>query len=269
MDKIIDNILVIKVGTSTLTTTQPNGQTELDVDSFCQIGKQVTRLHEAGYHIVIVSSAAITAGMVSTGLTVRPSTETDMPNLQRLASIGWRHILNAWSDAMKTLTVGELLLTKRELDSNDERAEALRVTYELMIHGNIPIVNENDAIAHEEIAFGDNDTLAAVFAAKMKRSKLFGNNISLVILSDIEGVYENANEMSDLIKEIDDIDAYTHMAKMTSGSLGTGGMVTKFAAAKIAHQQAVSTYIAHGRTDNVIEKTLRKETGTHFTIKEN
>lgn len=266
MKTIIDNILVIKVGTSTLTATQPDGQMKLDIDSFYRIGKQVVSLQEAGYHIVIVSSAAITAGMASTSLIVRPSAETDMPNLQRLASIGWRHILNAWSEAMKTLTLGELLLTKRELNSNDERAEALRVTYELMIHGNIPIVNENDAIAHEEIAFGDNDTLAAIFAAKMKRSTLFGNNVSLVILSDIEGVYANADDKSDLIKEIDDIDAYTHIAKAASGSLGTGGMVTKFTAAKIAHQQAVPTYIAYGRMDNVIEKTLRKETGTHFTI---
>jgi glutamate 5-kinase len=72
MDRSIDNILVVKVGTSTLTKTLTNGQVSLDYDSFCRLGKQIIELKQSGYHIVIVSSAAITAGMGATGLTVRP-----------------------------------------------------------------------------------------------------------------------------------------------------------------------------------------------------
>lgn len=266
MNKIIDNVLAIKVGTSTLTKPSPSGQTELDYGSFRRLGKQMLALREKGYHVVIISSAAITAGMVDVGLAVRPNAKTDMPNLQRLASIGWRHILNAWGDALDDVTIGELLLTRQELESDREEAEALRVSYELMSHGNIPIINENDAITHEEIAFGDNDTLAAVFTSKMKLSKLFGDNVSLVILSDINGVYEDVNNEHTVIKEIDNIDTYMQSAQDSSGSLGTGGMITKFAAAKIIHDCGADMYIANGRTENTIERAICKEIGTHFKI---
>lgn len=266
MNKKIDNVLVIKVGTSTLTKTQANGQVILDIESFQRLGEQIIELRKNGYHIVIVSSAAITAGMVDIGLTARPDASKDMPNLQRLASIGWRHILNAWSDALSNITIGELLLTNRELESRNEEAEALRVSYELMSHGNIPVINENDAIAHEEIAFGDNDTLAAIFTSKIKQSGLFGDNVSLIILSDIHGVYKDVTDEQSIIKEIDNISAYQNSAQNSSGTLGTGGMITKFAAAKIIHQCGADMYIANGRTENGIERAINKEIGTHFTI---
>lgn len=266
MRNIIDNVLVIKVGTSTLTKTSLSGQTELDYDSFRRLGEQIIQLRDKGHHVVIISSAAITAGMVEVGLTVRPDAKNDMPNLQRLASIGWRHILNAWSDALGGVTIGELLLTRQELESDREEAEALRVSYELMSHGNIPIINENDAIAHEEIAYGDNDTLAAIFTSKMKLSGLYGDNVSLVILSDINGVYEDINDERSIIKEIDTIDAYINSARDSSTGLGTGGMITKFAAAKIIHDCGADMYIANGRTKNTIERAIRKEIGTHFKI---
>lgn len=264
MDKKIDNILVIKVGTSTLTKIHTNGQVTLDFESFRRIGQQIMEIRQKGYHVVVVSSAAITAGMVDVGLTVRPSATDDMPNLQRLASVGWRHILNAWSDAIDDASIGELLLTKRELESHKEEAEALRVSYELIAHGNIPIVNENDAIAHEEIAFGDNDTLAAIFTRKIKESRLFGDNVSLIILSDINGVYADISNEHSIIKQIDDIDAYENIAQNSSGNLGTGGMITKFAAAKIVHQCGIDMYIANGRMEKVVQLVLDKKTGTHF-----
>jgi glutamate 5-kinase len=266
MDKKIDNILVIKVGTSTLTKMHANGRVALDFESFKRIGQQIMAIRQKGYRVVVVSSAAITAGMVDVGLTVRPDAKDDMPNLQRLASVGWRHILNAWSDAMDDVSIGELLLTKRELESHKEEAEALRVSYELISHGNIPIVNENDAITHEEIAFGDNDTLAAIFTSKIKESKLFGDNVSLIILSDINGVYADIHDKHSIIKQINDLATYENIAQNSSGGLGTGGMITKFAAAKIVHQCGVDMYIANGRTENVIQRALNKEIGTHFNV---
>jgi glutamate 5-kinase len=264
MNDLIDNILVIKVGTSTLTKIQENGQVALDVESFQRIGRQIIELRQKGYHVVVVSSAAITAGMVDVGLSVRPNARDAMPNLQRLASIGWRHILNAWSDAIEDVSIGELLLTKRELESRIEEAEALRVSYELMTHGNVPIINENDAITHEEIAFGDNDTLAAIFTGKIKESKLFGDNVSLIILSDIDGVYADVSHKDSVVKQIDNIDHYKNSAQNSSGPLGTGGMITKFAAAKIVHQHGVDMYIANGRMEKVVQLALDNKTGTHF-----
>ena len=267
MNQRIDNILVIKVGTSTLTRRSKNGRLELDSKSFKRIGQQIIELKSAGYAIAIVSSAAITAGMVETGLAVRPSnTESSMPTLQALASIGWRHVLNAWDDALETVTIGELLVTRQELERDSERSELLRVTHSLMLSGAIPVINENDAITHEEIAYGDNDTLAANFAVKLKRSSIFGEKVSVVVLSDIEGVYEDSTDASTIIRQINDIDAYEQVAKETSGSVGTGGMITKFNAARIAHDEGVEFYITHGRASRMIKRTLLGKIGTRFSI---
>jgi glutamate 5-kinase len=200
MNQRIDNILVIKVGTSTLTRRNMNGQLELDMKSFKRIGQQVINLKDAGYTIAIVSSAAITAGMVETGLAVRPSnTESSMPTLQALASIGWRHVLNAWDDALEALIIGELLVTRQELERDSERSELLRVARSLMLSGAVPIINENDAITHEKIAYGDNDTLAANFAVRLKRSSLFGDKVSVVVLSAILMRLRSSNRFMTLV----------------------------------------------------------------------
>ncbi len=264
MKTIIDNVLVIKVGTSTLTKKRANGSEELDSTSFQRLGDQFLKLQRHGYNVVVVSSAAISAGMMATDLKVRPSKTKAMPSLQRLASIGWRHVLNAWDQALFGVNLGEILLTKQELDLPTERDEALRVTYELMSHDDIIIANENDAITHAEIAFGDNDALAATFATKIKQSGCFGNRVKLIILSDVNGVYENARDAGTLIPTIKDMAQFEHLALGTTNSNGTGGMVTKFAAAKIAVSNGIETYIANGREENVIEKALAGSSGTRF-----
>lgn len=260
----MEQTTVIKVGTNTLIERRDDGSERLDAASFRRIGRQVLQLREAGTGVVIVSSAAITAGMVATGLTTRPDMQTEMPELQRLASIGWRHVLNAWDGALPGATIGELLLTQRELDFQHERDEVLGVTHTLLHHGDIAIANENDAITHEEIAFGDNDRLAATFAARLNRSALFGR-VSLVVLSDVHGVYRDVRDPTSVISEIHDIAQYTHLANGTTKPGATGGMTTKFAAARIARDNGVPMYIAHGRTDSAIQRTLDGEIGTSFT----
>lgn len=262
MNEIVNDVLVLKIGTNTLIEKSADGSERLDKASFERIGRQVLALQEIGQSVVIVSSGAITAGMV--GLSSRPRKDTEMTELQRLASIGWRHVLNAWDGALVNRTIGELLLTQRELGLSYERDEALRVTHALLRHGDVAVANENDAITHKEIAFGDNDTLAATFAAQIGRSSLFGNNVRLVLLSDIDGVYADVNDTSSVISSIDDISRYSHFAKDTTKQNGTGGMVTKFSAARIANENGVDMWIANGRADNVIERTLSGEIGTHF-----
>ncbi|MFZ1301461.1 MAG: hypothetical protein WAQ27_02690 [Candidatus Microsaccharimonas sp.] len=265
MNQHTNAILIIKVGTSTVTTRDQNGQLALDLESFQRIGQQVINLRQQGYTVAIVSSAAITAGMAATGLTVRPvNTEQSMPTLQALASIGWRYVLNAWADALGSLTIGELLVSRRELERDIERSELLRVTHSLMQSGTVAIINENDAIAHEEIAYGDNDTLAAHFAAKLKNSKLFSGSVSVVILSDIDGVYEDINDKATIIRHIHDIDASEAFAKGTDDGVGTGGMVTKFKAARIARDYGVDLYITQGRIAETIPRAVSREIGTYF-----
>lgn len=266
MNKQLNNLLVIKIGTSTLTKRNGAGLVKLDIESFTKIGKQVIDLQKSGYNVVLVSSAAITGGMAVTGLATRPTNvEASMPTLQGLASIGWRHVLNAWDDALGSLIIGELLITKHELELESERSELLRVTHNLMANNHIAIINENDAITHDEIAFGDNDTLAALFATKLKQSKLFGDKVSVVILSDVDGVYKDINDQSTVIRQINNIDDYKQVAKSQTGDGGTGGMVTKFNAAKTAHASSVNLYITNGRADNTIFRALNNEIGTHFS----
>jgi glutamate 5-kinase len=263
---LIDNVLIVKVGTSTLTRRNDSGLPELDIQSFDRIAKQIVNLRGNGHNVAIVSSAAITAGMAATGLANRPTNQEEhMPTLQGLASVGWRYIMNAWDDALGGLLIGELLITKHELELDSERSELLKVTHNLMSRGHIPIINENDAITHEEIAFGDNDTLAAIYASKLKQSELFGDNISVIILSDIDGVYEDIDDKSTLIKQIADISKYERVAHAKTGDGGTGGMVTKFNAAKIAQASGIDLYIANGRSENAISRTLNENAGTHFT----
>ncbi len=263
--EVIDNILVLKVGTNTLIEKQADGSERLDTASFERIGKQVLALQEQGQHVVIVSSGAITAGMVESEMRIRPQKATEMAKLQRLASIGWRHVLNKWAGALDNSHVGELLLTKQELSMNEERDEALKVTHTLLSYGDTAIVNENDVITHQEIAFGDNDTLAATFAAQIGRAVLFGSNVRLMLLSDIDGVYADINDSESVIRQINDIEEYVHLAGGTNGDYGTGGMITKFMAARIATSNGVDMWIANGRTENVIERALAGEVGTHFT----
>lgn len=264
----LDNILVVKVGTTTMLRNE-NRREVLDEVAFKRIGDQVLALRASGHHVTIVSSGAVTAGMEATNTPIRPSNEAAMPEMQRLATIGWRHVLNAWYDATGVEN-GSILITQRELNLHTpEHDEALRTTHTLLSHGEIPILNENDAITHGELShlsFGQNDTLAAIYAAQIAGSSLFGKHVRLVLLSDVDGVYEDVRDPSSLIKEINDPSKYLSSVGDSNSLHGTGGMSTKFAAAAIAKNAGVEMWIANGKTDDAISRTLNGELGTHFSV---
>lgn len=260
MKEIIEDVLVVKVGTNTLLEKLGDESERLDTESFRRIGRQVLALHDRGTQIILVTSGAITAGSVATGESRHGKS---VPELQRLAAIGWRHILNAWADALEGATTSSVLLTQHELSLSNERTELLAVTHTMLSRGDIVIANENDAIAHEEIAFGDNDTLGATYAAHLRHLALFGK-VGYVILSDVNGVYEDKNDASTLIRVIDDIDRYEYLAGGTMSANGTGGMKTKFMAGRIARAGGVPMWITHGRSDNAIAGAIAGELGTAF-----
>lgn len=271
MAKKLDNIVVVKVGTTSMFRHEA-GRELLDRQAMQRIGSQVIRLKEQGFHVPIVSSGAVTAGMEATRISVRPDGEEAMPEIQRLATIGWRHVLNAWFDAMGVEN-GGLLVTRRELNlDTPEHDEALRTTHTLLSHGEIPILNENDGITHGELtnqSFGQNDELSAIYAAQIAKSELFGSNVRLVLLSDVDGVYSDVNDPSSIIKEISlsDIAQYKHHAGGPNGVHGKGGMKTKFEAAKIAAAAGVEMWIANGQTENAIQLAMDGGIGTHFALK--
>lgn len=266
----LDNIMVVKVGTTSMFRHE-NGQELLDHEAMSRIGTQVNELKEQGFHVPMVSSGAVTAGMEATGTAVRPEGDGAMPEIQRLATIGWRRVLNAWFEAMGVEN-GGLLVTRRELDlDTPEHDEALRTTHTLLTHGEIPILNENDGITHGELAhqsFGQNDELSAIYASQIAGSELFGSNVRLVLLSDVDGVYEDVKDPTSLIREISiaDISTYEHLAGGSNGALGKGGMRTKFVAAKIAATAGVEMWIANGQAEDAIQRAVDGEIGTHFSI---
>lgn len=263
MEKVIDNVLVIKIGTSTLIETV-DGSEQIDTESFRRIRQQVIELQNKDTHVILVSSGAITAGMVAVGQRTRPE---QMRELQRLASIGWRHVLNAWDDALENRQTGGILLTGHDMVVRGERNEVLRVTHTMLKHGDVVIVNENDVTSHEQIAFGDNDTLSATYASHIARSSLFGNRVRLVLLTDVDGLYKDAADQDSLISTVDDPRQYRHLAGVAGSENGTGGMQTKFDAYDICYDADINMWIANGRTENAIQRALDHEIGTHFLPK--
>jgi glutamate 5-kinase len=265
----IHDVLIVKVGTTTMFKHE-QGRERLDHDSLRHIGAQVLRLRERGTNVALVSSGAVTAGMEATGTLVRPKGDEAMPETQRLATIGWHRVLTAWERALGTTTVGGLLITRRELNlDTPEHDEVLRTTHTLLRHGDVPILNENDGITHAELShqsFGQNDTLAAIYAAQIAHSEFFGKQVRLVLLSDVDGVYQDVKNPDSVIPEITDIAAFEHVAGGTNGVHGKGGMRTKFEAAQIATAAGVEMWVANGRTEDVIERAIAGEIGTHFSI---
>lgn len=248
------------------------GRIEADVETINRIGRQVVKLHQK-HDLGIIYSGAIALGMAKEGLTKRPSKDR-MPELQWLACVGNPVLLSLFERALFPLTIGHLLLTRNELDHNQdkagrrqERQEALATMQQAFASRGIWLANENDAIAHEEITFGDNDILAAIIAAEMKLSGKFGDDIKLVMLTDKDGVYSDIEDESSLIPVIEDIEAYEHVIVPAGSELSTGGMESKFKAAKIATASGVQMWVANGRAPDVIRKAIEGKTGTHFVAK--
>jgi glutamate 5-kinase len=263
---------IMKVGGKLLAYQRLRGNSVLMNDLiFDRVGEEIAA--DSG-DIVLVTSAAISAGMSVTNLHERPSKETDMPELQRLSAVGRRHIENAWADAMPGREIGGLSLTSRELDDIDRREETLRVIKALFAHGEVPVVNENDAITHEEISFGSNDILAASLAARMQGSDLFGT-VRLFLLTDVNGVYdrkpgtppffgeEGMLDPHSRIPVIENTADYRHLAGESDDELSIGGMASKFHAVDIAKAAGVDTWVYSPGFGNR-QQAVEGEIGTYF-----
>jgi glutamate 5-kinase len=256
-------VVVVKVGTSTLVSRELSGAERLDAASFERIGSQINQLHSDGADVVLVTSAAITAGMIQTGLRKRPE---ELLAKKRLASLGAPAIFTAWSDVI-TAPSPSLLLTRHSLQIQHDDDELGPLLAYMLAERDVPLINENDAIASEEIRFGDNDTLSATVAIRIKKlGGEGGEAVSLVMLSDVEGVYADRSDPATRIPCIDDIAAYEQLAAGVDSPHGTGGMQTKFEAAKLATAAGIPTYIAHGRREMAIIDALQGKTGTKFAV---
>ena len=252
--------IVIKVGTSTLT----DGRGLLDREYLVSLVGQIARLRSRGADVLLVTSGAIRAGMERLGLSVRPKT---IPEQQAAAAVGQGLLMQTYSDIFGKhgLTTGQVLLTREDFGDRRRYLNARNTILTLFHHGAVPIVNENDTVAVEEIRVGDNDTLAAVVASSIEADLL-------ILLSDVPGLYDSHSakrapgRLIPVVAKIDD--RIRSIAGDTHGVNGTGGMRTKIEAAEIATKSGVTMVIADGRaTDVVTEIAAGRGVGTTFLPK--
>ncbi|MEG2073259.1 MAG: glutamate 5-kinase [Angelakisella sp.] len=253
--------IVVKVGTSTL--THKTGH--INIRLIEHLVKVLSDLKNSGREIILVTSGAIGVGVGKLGLAKRPS---DIPGKQAAAAVGQCELMYLYDKYFSeyNLTVGQVLLTRYTMDNEDAR-ENVKNTFDALLRMNaIPVVNENDTVATDEIRVGDNDTLSAMV------SEIVGAD-ALIILSDIDGLYTaNPSEDSDavLVERVEIIDdALMDTAGGAGTQRGTGGMVTKLYAARIATQAGTDMYIINGKQpDNLYDLLEGQNIGTHFAAKQ-
>ncbi len=251
--------IVVKLGTSTLTAGTPR----LNPRRMLEIARQVADAREGGAEIVIVSSGAQAAGRQRLGIS-KAAQPPDMAFKQMLAAVGQTHLMRAWEQVfgLFEIEVAQVLLTWADLSDRRRYLNARDALSAILAHGIVPIINENDAVATEEIKVGDNDNLSALVTNLL-------NAETLLMLTDQDGLY-SADPRKDLaarlIPEVDEItDAVYAMAGISRTGLGTGGMTTKLQAAALATRSGAAVVIASGARPGVIaDVAAGRPVGTRF-----
>ena len=251
--------LVIKIGSALLTA---NGA-GLDHRSIASWVKQVVQLHQQGIDIILVSSGAVAEGMVRLGWSQRP---VGVSELQAAAAVGQVGLVQTYQTCFQEhqLQTAQLLLTHDDLSNRRRYLNSRNTLNTLLSLQVIPIINENDTVATQEIRFGDNDTLAGLVANLAEAD-------ALIILTDQDGLYDadpRSNPQAQLIHTADINDASLDtMAGDSAGSLGRGGRATKLKAARLAARSGTCTIIAGGAIPNVLNAIIDGEDiGTLLTV---
>jgi glutamate 5-kinase len=247
--------MVVKLGTSSL--TGPDG--DPDRRRIRRVTDQVAELKNQGISCVIVSSGAIAAGMQALALSKRPS---DMPTLQAAASVGQRRLIDLYASLLgaKGLTVGQILLTQDDIVQRRHYLNARHTIDRLLELGCVPVVNENDTVATQEIRYGDNDRLAALVANLVAADLL-------VMLSDVEGVFNThpGKQGAQLLDRVDEITPSLLSSASRRSMLGSGGMASKLEAARMATFSGVGVVIASaGRKNVLLDICAGLNVGTYF-----
>ncbi len=252
--------IVIKIGTSTL--AHKTGLLNIRrVEGLCRV---MSDLKNAGHELILVSSGAIGMGAGKLSLGGRP---TDVPTKQAAAAVGQCELMYTYDKLFSehNHTVAQILVTGEDIGHDERRKNFHNTLYRLLELGALPIINENDTVATQEIVIGDNDTLGAVVATAIDADLL-------ILLSDIDGLYTadpHKNADAHLIDTVDEITP--ELEAMTGGAgsnLGTGGMQTKIHAARLATENGVEMVIANGSDPDILYDIVEgKNVGTRFKRK--
>ncbi|HBJ16319.1 MAG TPA: glutamate 5-kinase [Clostridiales bacterium] len=250
--------IVIKIGTSTL--AHPTGHLNIRrVEQLCRI---MSDIKNAGHELILVSSGAIGMGVGKLGLRERPK---DIPSKQAAAAVGQCELMYTYDKLFSEYhhTVAQLLITGDDTASDTRRFNFTNTLNRLLELGALPIINENDTVATDEIVIGDNDTLAAIVARSVHADML-------ILLSDIDGLYTadpHTHPEAKLLHHVAKIDDHIReIAGISSSAQGTGGMVTKLHAADICLGCGCKMVIANGNNPGNLYDILEgKPVGTTFS----
>ncbi len=236
--------IVIKLGTKLLTCADGGN---LDRENIFRIVCEICEIRSNNNEIVIVSSGAIAAGCGNLGC--HPS-KLNLREKQAVASVGQLELMNLYREAFakQNLTVGQILITSHDFSDRISYLNIRNTIFTLLKLQLIPIINENDTVATEEIRFGDNDYIAGVVASKIEADKF-------VILTDVDGLFSNDGKLIKKIKHLTaDIKA---CAGGRGSSYGSGGMIAKIKTAEnVSKHCGINTYIANGRKPGVLKKIM-------------
>ena len=249
--------VVVKVGSSTLTHLSGNLNIRR-VESLCRV---LSDIKNAGNEVILVTSGAVSMGLGKLSLKERPS---DIPSKQAVAAVGQCELMYTYDKEFSEYNhvVAQILLSAYDVENEERRKNFHNTIFRLLDLGVLPIINENDTVATEELAIGDNDTLSAIVAVSA------GADL-LILLSDIDGLYSDnpkTNPDAVLISEVNGVTPEIESLAGGSGtSLGTGGMITKLRAAKIANDAGINMIIANGADPEILYRIFDGESvGTKF-----
>ncbi|TBR59360.1 glutamate 5-kinase [Mastigocladus laminosus UU774] len=252
--------IVVKIGTSSLTQPETG---QLAISTIATLAETLSHLRRLGNRVILVSSGAVGVGCARLGLTERPKA---IALKQAVAAVGQGRLMRVYDDLFTTLQqpIAQVLLTRSDLVQRSRYLNVYNTFQELLELGVIPVVNENDTVAVEELKFGDNDTLSALVASLVHADWLF-------LLTDVDRLYSaDPRSVPDaqpiaLVSSIKELEELQVQTGNQGSQWGTGGMITKISAARIATAAGVRTVITEGKRSQNIEKILQGEPiGTHF-----
>ncbi|HMX42777.1 MAG TPA: glutamate 5-kinase [Elusimicrobiota bacterium] len=251
--------LVVKVGTAILSRAEGG----LNRARLRQLAEELSGLQKKNFAPLLVTSGAIGAGMDAFGWRVRP---TALRDKQAAAAVGQVALMEAYKAAFAEfgVTVAQILLTRSDLEDRERYLNIRHTLTALLERGVLPVLNENDTVATDEIKFGDNDSLSALVAAKMDAGHLF-------ILTDVDGLLTSTGAEGQLLPEVfqitPDIEALVRAG--TGSSKSVGGMASKLSAARLAMASGVEVWIASGRKPGIVRDILEGHgRGTRFAPQE-
>ncbi len=255
----MNETITIKVGTATLSSNEP--EKGINTEIVKKLSFVISRLKESGHKVVLITSGAVALGIKKLKLSKKPNT---ILGKQVAAAVGQAQLMQVYENyfSKHDIPIAQILLTRDGFAQRELYINARETLLELLNMNVLPIINENDAVASEEIRFGDNDMLSAMVSDLISADRL-------IILTDEEGLYDNNPKENKNAKLILNVEKITpEIEKMASGSgseFGTGGMFSKIQAAKLATSVGIKTHIIYGKhPENILELLEGKKIGTTF-----